>query len=579
MIVPMKHVAVLCTASSEDETLDALQSLGVLHIEASGHRETSGLKEAQASLDAAAKALSILKDSGCVANGSKASPEDVLAAKARIEDISARIAANELAAATYAPFGDFSPDDLRELSANGLALSLFRAAADAVPESGGGLVIRILAEDAKEKLAYGVAIGPFEPTQGVEVLPLPEKPVSDIRAETASLTASLDAERQALAGMGTEAISDELVRRTSVRDFMAASASMDSDSGVKWLEGYLPEPRLQALSAAAREHGWGVAVRDPSEDETPPTLVEPPKAFRPILPLFSMLGVLPGYRETDVSVVFYSFFTLFFAMLIGDAGYGLLILALTLLARRKFPKAPREPFILMGVLSAATIGWGILTANYFGILPEALPAWMRFRTTSWLANQSNIMQLCFVIGAVHLTIARLWNAALLYPSRKALAELGWVGVVWTMFCVASLVIVEGFVFPRFMFYVAGVSVLMIALFMLDKSELKTNGVQLGMLPLNIVSGLGDIISYVRLYAVGLSSVIVAQNFNTMAMDLNLPLWAKIPCVILILLLGHGLNLAMGALSILVHAVRLNTLEFSNAKGITWSGYDYRPFRK
>ena len=579
MIVPMKRVAVLCTASSENETLDALQSLGVLHVDSANRNETASLKDAQSSFDAAAKALSILKDSGCAANGKSVSSEEVLATKARIDDLAARIADGEHAVATYAPFGEFSPNDLRALAAQGLEISLFRAPADAIPASGEGLVIRVLAEDAKEKLAYGVAIGQFEPAQGVELLPIPDKPASGIRAEVASLAASLDAERKTLAGMGTESIAAEVAQRTSVRDFMAAAASMGAESGVKWLEGYLPEPRLQALADAAKKHGWGIVVRDPAEDEIPPTLVEPPKAFRPILPLFSMLGVLPGYRETDVSVVFYSFFTLFFAMLIGDAGYGLLILALTLFARRKLPKAPREPFILMGVLACATIGWGVLTANYFGILPEALPGWMKPRTVEWLANQSNIMQLCFIIGAVHLTIARLWNAILLYPSRKALAELGWVGVIWTMFCVASLVIVEGFVFPRFMFYVAGASVLLIALFMLDKSELKTNGVQLGMLPLNIVSGLGDIISYVRLYAVGLSSVIVAQNFNTMAMDLNLPLLVKIPCVILILLLGHGLNLAMGALSILVHAVRLNTLEFSNAKGITWSGYDYKPFRK
>jgi V/A-type H+-transporting ATPase subunit I len=100
-----------------------------------------------------------------------------------------------------------------------------------------------------------------------------------------------------------------------------------------------------------------------------------------------------------------------------------------------------------------------------------------------------------------------------------------------------------------------------------------------MLPLNIISCLGDIISYVRLFAVGMASVKVAENFNQMALSLSLPLWAKIPCLLLILLAGHGMNLLMGALSILVHAVRLNTLEFSNHKGVSWSGFAYRPFRR
>ena len=77
----------------------------------------------------------------------------------------------------------------------------------------------------------------------------------------------------------------------------------------------------------------------------------------------------------------------------------------------------------------------------------------------------------------------------------------------------------------------------------------------------------------------MASVKVAQNFNDMAIGLGLPLWAKIIPMVLILLLGHGLNLAMAALSILVHAVRLNTLEFSNHKGISWAGYAYKPFKR
>ena len=99
-----------------------------------------------------------------------------------------------------------------------------------------------------------------------------------------------------------------------------------------------------------------------------------------------------------------------------------------------------------------------------------------------------------------------------------------------------------------------------------------------MLPLNIISSMGDIISYLRLYAVGLASVKVAQNFDTMAAGLGMPLLLKIPVMVLILLAGHAINFAMGGLSILVHAVRLNTLEFSGAKGVTWSGHEFKPFR-
>jgi V/A-type H+-transporting ATPase subunit I len=100
-----------------------------------------------------------------------------------------------------------------------------------------------------------------------------------------------------------------------------------------------------------------------------------------------------------------------------------------------------------------------------------------------------------------------------------------------------------------------------------------------------MSALGDIISYVRLFAVGLASVKVAENFNSMAIGLVSGAdewWLKAIfsiLMVLILILGHALNLVMAGLSILVHAVRLNTLEFSNHKGISWAGYAFKPFRK
>lgn len=100
-----------------------------------------------------------------------------------------------------------------------------------------------------------------------------------------------------------------------------------------------------------------------------------------------------------------------------------------------------------------------------------------------------------------------------------------------------------------------------------------------------MSALGDIISYVRLFAVGLASVKVAENFNAMATGLFADPHAWWVTALmglgaaLILVIGHGLNLAMAGLSILVHAVRLNTLEFSNHKGVTWSGYAFAPFRR
>ena len=100
-----------------------------------------------------------------------------------------------------------------------------------------------------------------------------------------------------------------------------------------------------------------------------------------------------------------------------------------------------------------------------------------------------------------------------------------------------------------------------------------------MFPLTLVGCFVDVISYIRLFAVGMASLSVAQSFNDMAMRLDFSKIWTIPFIALILLAGHGLNILLCALGILVHGVRLNTLEFSTHKEQEWSGSKYNPFKK
>jgi V/A-type H+-transporting ATPase subunit I len=182
-----------------------------------------------------------------------------------------------------------------------------------------------------------------------------------------------------------------------------------------------------------------------------------------------------------------------------------------------------------------------------------------------------MMLLCFTIGASHLMLARIWNGICRLNSLECLVEFGWAGVLLFMYFVVNSIVGIMTGVPTWAFWVFGVSVLMIVS--------KTRGIELGMLPLNIMGSMGDIISYVRLFAVGYASLQVAQNFNEMALAFDLPLWAKAIPAVLILLFGHLLNLMLAGLAVLVHAVRLNTLEFSTHKGLTWSGRRFNPFKK
>lgn len=607
MIVPMKHVTVLCLESEKNDAIVKLSDAGVLHVNVSV-TDSDSIQKSTHDEELAKRAISCIKLAAAANEDSRFKLEfpPAISGATDLNDsnsvtisisVANAMADNYIAAAVekqsldqiiakYLPFGDFNPESATELIAKGVKIRLFSAPAKTIVEGiNSDAICNILQSDAEG--VFGVLIGDGDLPQGAIEVPLPvetlartiERVDACVGRMSQAVNKLVELQRH-LAG-----IENELKSRAQSTESVVVLENMQNlGEGVVYLTGFIPARRNDLIVGIAKQNGWGVVIRNPEEGEMVPTLLEPPKLFRPITKLFGMLGILPAYNETDVSVPFFIFFSLFFAMLIGDAGYGLIILLLALFANKKLKKADKlTPYVksvltMMYVFAGSTVFYGVLSGTYFGIPQTALPEVLKFKSVSWLGKQDNIMQLCLTIGALHLVIARAWNAVVLFPSKKLLAEVGWCGVIVSMYCLVCGIIIQGFTTPSWNTYLLIVSALLILFFMLDRSELKENGVSLGMLPLNIISCMGDIISYIRLFAVGLASVKVAENFNLIASGLEMSLIIKIPVMILILLLGHGVNFIMGALSVLVHAVRLNTLEFSSAKGVSWSGVAYKPFR-
>jgi V/A-type H+-transporting ATPase subunit I len=593
MIVPMKHLTVLTRTADRADAVERLRDVGVLHL-VDAAPDTPAIREALTRLHEAEQAAALVaaqaakvkrsaRAAGSVSAGvpgytPPADPAAILAIAREQEAAEAEMQALNRDCARYSPFGDFDPAAAISLAASNIPVVLFKAPPGTTNSADGAAFRTILGHSPDA--CYGVQIGATALPDGFEPVEPPARRLAEIVAarDAAAVRVTQAGERLAAFAPALAALHRHRDAQADAFDFATACEGMSADGGVVWLTGFAPVDSVPAVLGAARSHGWGVLARDPEADDRVPTLLRPPRVFRPILRLFGFLGISPAYTEADISGTFFIFFTIFFAMLVGDAGYGVLLLAGSLWARHRATGAAREVFTLFTVFSAATVAWGILTCCYFGIAPDALPALLNHGAARWLGVQNNIMLVCFGLGAVHLSLGHAWNAIGLFPDSRFLSQVGWFGVIWTMFCV-SCSIIGIFAFPSFMYPVAVISILLIACFMLKRSELKTNGVDLGMLPLNIVSTLGDVISYVRLFAVATASVKLAETFNGMAIGLTLPWFIKIPAVLAILLLGHGLNLAMSALSILVHAVRLNTLEFSNHKGISWSGFAYKPLRR
>ena len=538
MIARMKHIDLVCLANEGDSTLAALRDLGAVHLDLS-RASGGGVAEAKGDVAAAEAAVRLVKR----ARG-KASKDDFdIRERSVAETLSIGEDRDTLAAEkerlereikVYEPYGDFDPELARKLLDRGIDI------ADRLPPK------------------------------------LPEMRLSKMREKLDRIENRMRIDDAKLAATDDAAIVRKFPGLADKVAFESARELLENRGAVSVVSGWIPEKRVGDLRSCVAKMGWGVLLRDPAEGEAPPTLIEPPKLFRPVKVLFEGLGIAPAYTESDVSVPFMCYFSLFFAMLVGDGGYGAIILALSLVGWRRYRLAARPNtlvrswLVLLTVFSTATIAWGVLSNTWFG---AGLPFAEDWPTVRWLGDPTynNMMFLCFTIGTSHLVLARLWNGICLANRLACLPEFGWAGVLVFMYLVVNAIVgISGGV-PTWSYWMFGASLALVVS--------GTRGVSLGMLPLNVMSAMGDIISYVRLFAVGYASLQVARNFNSMALELDLPMWAKIVPMVAILLVGHAINFALAGLSILVHAVRLNTLEFSNHKGLTWAGYAFVPFRR
>ena len=552
MIVKMKHLDLICLKAERETTLEKLRNLGAIHLNLAG---VAGAEIAAADTEVinAEKAVQlILKARGKTpiedVNVHERAVAEVLAIHTDRSTLAAERDRLEKLIRIYEPYGDFDPELARKVLSAGVELK--------------------------------------------EVLPpeLPEMRLSKLQEKLARVNNRIRIDNDRLAGCDEHSILKKFPQLQERAEFARAKAIVEEHGEIAVISGWIPEKYLRRLDDVmnggrdlfemAKKPAWGILVRDPDDAEIPPTLVEPPKCFKAMKALFNGLGIAPAYTEADVSVPFMCYFALFFAMLVGDGAYGSIFLAATLYFRKRLP---RSWFTLLSVFSSATVAWGILSNTWFG---AQIPWCADWPTVKWLADPSyhNMMLLCFTIGVSHLMLARIWNGICKLNDTTCVAEFGWAGVLLFMYLVTNSIVGIFSGIPNWGYWVFAISLVCVFGFTVKPSELKTRGAELGMLPLNIMSALGDIISYVRLFAVGLASVKVAENFNSMATGLVAGdkawyLKAGFALVMVaILVVGHALNLAMAGLSILVHAVRLNTLEFSNHKGVSWAGYAFKAFK-
>ncbi|MBN2353415.1 MAG: hypothetical protein JXD23_12645 [Spirochaetales bacterium] len=609
MIVPMKKVMVFVTRREEERALKQLKALGVLHVDAA-NRESTPLAELLKARDEVERALRTLQslkkkkirpDEEPKADA-LAGAREINAIRERLDRIGEEARGLDDELDRLAPWGFFDPDSIRALRARGIDIGLYELSPDDVEKLPPGMSVIPVAR--KKGLAYVLAVtlesgGPEPPFRQVrlpaestaalgERLRRARSEERRLQAELAARLSLIPALERALAGR-EEAVEFERVRLT-----------FDAGPEVLYLGGFIPVTVLKDVQAEAARRGWGLLVSDPGPEDDVPVLVDRPLPVKVIKPVFDFLGTVPGYREYDVSFPFLFFFAIFFAMLVGDAGYGALFLLFTLLGRLVLKKIPAQLFGLLLITSAATVIYGAITGTWFGDKSIAEAPFFRdlvigpIATFSQSDNRQFMMLICFIIGLVQLSLAHLISIIRFWKAFRGLAEIGRLGIVWGMFLMVLNLVLSQPLHPAAVWLIIG-GLALVVLFERQKPgagrERGLSGrilafavgvgkgfANLFLTALSAVSSLADIISYVRLFAVGLATVEIARTFNGMAVSMGGGLGAPgILVSAFVLFIGHALNMVLSLMSVLVHGLRLNMLEFSSHLGMEWSGRPYQPF--
>lgn len=600
MIEKMKKIIVVAPQDRKLDMINGIRDLGVVHISETAAPNTD-LADRLAQLN---RIRSVLAEQPKVPN------KDVITGKAfdtlhetlvsavdEKKSLFDEIIKMGVLRDNISKWGDFNPSDLKVLEEAGLSFSFYlvgKKDLEAIKEHHKYVVLKSI--DKQNAIAV---LGHELPAEySSKKLQVPEKGLSQLESEIKAKKARISEIENLLKTSAAMIASydKEIVRLTDEIVFNSVSDGTSSEEGLTLLTGFIPETDLGSFKETARSKCWAYALDDPADDDPVPTKVRYNKVTKMMKPLFDMLGTVPGYREYDISMWFLLFLALFFAMIIGDAAYGLIFLGLSIGLHIKAKKVSNLNMFLY-VMSIATVIWGSLTGTWFGSEAAMHIPFLRLLVIPSIANypqyfmvdstaaQNHVMKFCFSVGAIQLSLACLMNVVRKWKQKSIafVADFAWLAMIISIYFLALMLVIGASINLKLVFAIIGGGLVLVVLFgSQEPGQSFGKGIKAGLggaftTFLDTISAFGNVMSYIRLFAVGMASLAIAQSFNGMASPM-LKGWA-FPVGVIILVIGHGLNIIMGMLSVVVHGVRLNLLEFSGQLGMEWAGIPYEPFKK
>ena len=581
MITQMKKYTFLVFHREYEAFLEQLRDLGVVHVteKAAGMADDAHLQELLSKADNARKLIA------------QGAPDQLLNEKAALEQ---RIAATQKEADKMAIWGDFSAERMEQLKAAGYTLRYFTCPKKLFQEEWGIVVAE------QGATVYFVQVNnENEAPEGSQEQYLNAKSAADLQKDVEGLNGLLVAQNARIELWAKEnipALEDELKQLQEQIDWKRVTLNTDSeaDGSLKILEGFCPIDQVAALDAVLEKQEVYYQAEDPTAEDNTPIKLRNNKFIQLFESLTGMYG-WPNYGEFDPTPILAPFFLLFFAMCMGDCGYGILLIIIGLLIAKK--KLNIEMFDGLGpiitVLGVGTTVVGFFLGTFMGIdlyaaewMPQALKSVMIKGEVMGYDIQM-ILALC--IGVFHICLAMVVKAICYtkqFGFKENIATWGWTLLIvgGLLVAILGMTVLPAAVFKGAIIAVGTVSALAIYIFNTPgRNPLINIGAGLWD-TYNMATGiLGDVLSYIRLYALGLAGGMLGAAFNNLGLmvmggSTEGATWQWL-FFVLILVLGHVLNLAMSALGAFVHPLRLSFVEYFKNAGYEGKGTLYKPFKK
>ena len=609
MISKMNKLSILIYHKEYEKFLDQLRELGVVHIEM--HQGDEVDETLQQFMHQRAGYLQLIKDMQKLAD--TVADERVAPQQHPVDEVIDQYTSQHDALqalyqklplidkdiAQMENWGDFDWNKLHLLEQSGWKAQFFccpnRAFEETWVDDYNAIVIQ---ESNGQK--YFITLNPQKVDLEAETVRLPEVSLSQLQNQKKDLIQSIEAAKLALArycAANTQTVEAALENLESDIDLVKVKhmgCAQMADGALVMLEGWVPVENFVEVKALLEKSGVYYQTRAAEKEDNAPIKLKNNKITSFFETLTRMYG-MPDYGEFDPTPLLAPFYALFFGLCVGDAGYGLFLVALGFWLKKKMDASMHGLLNLLITLGGATTIVGALMGTFFGVelVGLGLPEWIKSLMVTGKfdgTTYDKTMILALVIGMFHICFAMLVKAicsTVRYGFKNSLSDWGWLLFVGGSVVSATLNylgVIDQETMMNCLYGIGGVSAIGIYLLNnLHRNVFVNVGAGLWD-TYNMATGLmGDLLSYLRLYALGLAGGMLGGVFNTLGLQLKdamgdflfgIPGWIAFG---LIFVGGHALNIALSCLSGYVHSIRLTFVEYFKNSGYDGRGVDYKPF--